>query len=56
MSWVAYNPRTYTYDTPDGTAVAAEIVDSVACLADVFFIATLREQQRAAPTKDSTNG
>ena len=46
--WVRYNPRTATYDTPDGTAVAAELVENVQCLADVFHIATTREKQRAA--------
>lgn len=45
--WVRYNEKTDTYDTPDGTAVAAELVDSVRCLADVFYIASLREQQRS---------
>jgi hypothetical protein len=46
--WVRYNHLTNTYDTPDGTAVAAELVDSVQCLADVFYISSIREQQRAA--------
>ena len=45
--WVAYNPLTATYDTPDGTSVAAEIVDNVQCLADVLHIAQIRAKQRA---------
>lgn len=47
-SWVRYNPLTHTYDTPDGTRVAAELVDSVACMADVLHIAGIREKQRRA--------
>jgi hypothetical protein len=46
--WVRYNPATATYDTPDGTSVAAEIVENACCLADVLRIARLREEQRAA--------
>ena len=44
--WSKYNHETATYDTPDGTSVAAELVDGVQCLADVFYIASIREQQR----------
>lgn len=44
--WIQYNPATMTYDTRDGTKVAAEIVDDVQCLADVLRIATIREKQR----------
>jgi hypothetical protein len=46
--WVKFNPLTQTYDTPDGTKVAAELVDNAQCLADVLHIATIRAQQRAA--------
>lgn len=46
--WVRFNPLTHTYDTPDGTKVAAEVADSVQCLADVLHIAAIRERQRAA--------
>ena len=46
--WVTYNPRTNTYDTLDGTSVAAELVDSVQCLADVLHIAQIRARQRSA--------
>lgn len=48
--WVTYNPLTNTYDTPDGTSVAAELVDGVQCLADVLRIAQIRASQRAAAT------
>jgi hypothetical protein len=41
-----FNPLTYTYDTKDGTNVAAEVCDSVECLADVFHIANIRQTQR----------
>jgi len=37
---------TMTYDTPDGTHVAAELAESVQCLADVLQIAAVREAQR----------
>ena len=46
--WVTYNHLTHTYDTGDGTKVAAEIVDSASCLADIFHIASIREAQRKA--------
>ena len=46
--WVTYNPLTNTYDTQDGTSVAAELVDNVQCLADVLHIAQIRASQRAA--------
>ncbi len=46
--WVRYNPNTVTYDTPDGTEIPAERTDNVECLADVFYIAHVREKQRAA--------
>lgn len=45
--WVRYNQLTDTYDTPDGTKVAAELVDNVACLADFLHIAKIRDDQRA---------
>ena len=44
--WVKFNPMTMTYDTPDGTHVAAELAESVQCLADVLQIAAVREAQR----------
>lgn len=48
QDWVKYNTMTHTYDTPDGTSVAAELVDNVRSLVDVLYIATIREKQRAA--------
>jgi hypothetical protein len=47
LSWVTYNPLTNTYDTPDSTSVAAELVDNVQCLADILNIAQIRAKQRA---------
>lgn len=44
--WVTYNPLTATYDTPDGTSVAAELADNVQCLADVLHLAQIRAKQR----------
>lgn len=46
--WVRYNLLTDTYDTPDGTRVSAALVDNVKCLADVLYIARIRQQQREA--------
>lgn len=51
--WVTYNPMTNTYDTPDKTSVAAELVDNVQCLADVLLITQIRTKQRAAPAPDA---
>ncbi len=36
-----YNPLTHSYETQDGTTVAAEVCDS-----NVLLAATIREQQR----------
>lgn len=49
--WVRFSPLTHTYDTPDGTAVAGELVDNAQTLADVLHIASIREKQRAAIAK-----
>jgi hypothetical protein len=49
--WVVFNNCTQTYDTRDGTKVAAELVDNVQCLADVLRISLIREDQRAALKK-----
>ena len=46
--WVVFNHLTQAYDTPDGTHVAAEVVDSASCVADVFNIAAIRDKQRKA--------
>jgi hypothetical protein len=40
-----YNHLTHTYDTPDGTAVAAEICEGDTP-SDAFRAASIREQQR----------
>lgn len=50
-NWVKHNSNTDTYDTPDGTKVAACLVDNVECLADIFHIADIRERQRTAIAK-----
>lgn len=41
-----YNHMTQSYEFRDGTTVSAELFDSVHCLADVFHISHVREQQR----------
>jgi hypothetical protein len=46
--WVRYNPLTATHETPDGTSVPAELVESACCLADVLRIASMRYEQRKA--------
>ena len=46
--WVRHNPLTQTYDTPDGTQVAIEVVDNAQSLLDVFHVSSMRERQRAA--------
>jgi len=46
--WVAYNPNSATYDTPDGTSIPEELIDNAQCLADVLHISIIREKQRAA--------
>lgn len=51
MAWVVHNEQTATYDTKDGTKVAAELVDGVMCFADVLHIAKIREDQRAVMAK-----
>ncbi len=43
---VQYNMLTDTYDTRDGTKVSAILIDSLSSLADVLFIAILRDEQR----------
>lgn len=53
MAWTRYNEQTATYDTKDGTKVAAELVDEVMCLADVLHIAKIREAQRATKPKSA---
>jgi hypothetical protein len=48
---VSFNPLTQTYDTLDGTRVAAELVDNVHTPSDVFYIANIREAQRTDQAK-----
>lgn len=54
--WIRFNPLTQTYDTRDGTHVAAELVENVQCLADALCVAAIREEQRAqsSPTRRTT--
>jgi hypothetical protein len=52
--WVLHNSNTDTYDTPDGTQVAACLVDNVGCLADILHVASIRERQRAAKATGET--
>lgn len=54
--WVRHNHLTATYDTPDGTRVAQEVVDNVESLADVLHVATIREDQRATLTSKPPAG
>ena len=49
--WVTFNNLTQTYDTPDGTRVPAELVNNFYCLADVMYIAIIRESQRTSKEK-----
>lgn len=51
QEWVFFNDLTMTYDTPDGTKVAAELIDNAQCLADVLYIAIIRQEQRDAIKK-----
>lgn len=46
LSRAKYNESTHTYDTSDGTKVAAELVDSARSLGEVFYINSIREKQR----------
>jgi hypothetical protein len=50
--WVKYNHLTDTYDTKDGTSVAAELVDSYECIADVIRVAHIRYVQRIEKKHD----
>ena len=44
--WVQFNCMAHTYDTPDGTKVAVELIDNARTLLDVFHITSVREKQR----------
>ena len=50
--WIRLDVRTNEYVTGDGTRVAAELVETASCLADVLYIAYLRSEQR----KEMKNG
>lgn len=50
--WIHLDTRTNEYVTGDGTRVAAELVETASCLADVLYIAYLRSEQR----KEMKNG
>lgn len=50
-----FNPLTQCYETKDKTSVSAELVESVACLADILIISTIREQQRLERKKDESH-
>ncbi len=42
---VVYNHNTATYDTPDDTKVAFELVDNVQCMLDLLYISLIRDKQ-----------
>ena len=44
--WLRFNDLTQCVETKDGTSVPVELTDNVTCLADAFYIATLRAKQR----------
>ena len=46
--WIVFNHLTQTYDTRDGTKVAAELVENQQCLADVLYVSSIRQEQRNA--------
>jgi hypothetical protein len=46
--WIQFNYMTHCYESKDGTVVASELVDNVECLADVLYIAKIKESQRTA--------
>ena len=47
------NPATVMYEWPDGTKAAAEVVDNVACLADILNIANIRERSLSIRTPEA---
>jgi hypothetical protein len=46
--WLRFNHLTQCVETKDGTSVPVELTDEITCLADVFYIAKLRADQRDA--------
>lgn len=53
--WIKYNHMTRTYNSKDGTVVAAELVVGACSLADVFHIADIRDSQRIARSLRNRN-
>ncbi len=53
--WVKLNHLTGCYETPDGTVIAAELAENQQCLADVLYIALLREKQREKNAQPRVN-
>lgn len=52
--WITLNPLTYMVETGDGTRVSVEITDSVDCLADIFRICQIRDDQRHKEVRDGS--
>ena len=48
---IQYNPLTDSYDTPDGTRVSAMLTENVSCIADMFNILRIRDNQRKVKTQ-----
>ena len=48
---IQYNPLTDSYDTPDGTKVSAMLTENVSCIADIFNILRIRDNQRKVKTQ-----
>ena len=44
--WVRFNHLTQSYETRDGTSVAAEVSDNCYSIADVLRVAIIRDKQR----------
>jgi hypothetical protein len=49
--WLRFNHLTQCVETKDGTSVPVELTDNVTCLADVFYVANIRADQRDAMLK-----
>ena len=48
---IQYNPLTDSYDTSDGTKVSAMLTENVSCIADIFNILRIRDNQRKVKTQ-----
>jgi hypothetical protein len=53
--WITFNELDQTYDTRDGTRVAAEIVEMACCLGDILYISQLRYEQRQKRKQNEAN-